>query len=265
MPYETPLTADRFKVQLREIFQKLAVGSRLIKLPKNSFVYTSGQRDEAVYYIVSGQVKLLVPSPEGKECLLAIRTSGDIFGELCLSGPAVRFETAMAMKGATVRQIFHRDFLAYLKSQSLLEDLVRYLAARIAEQQEIIISMVTLRSEQRLAHTLIGLSRVLGKNMICGTCIEPKMSQLELAKMVGTTRTRIGMFLKRFRELGLIHLTHEGCIVINEIKLKEFLEGYGFPDDNLRGGAPATGAPARQPAPRTPPCGGSCLPARLRF
>ena len=51
-----------------------------------------------VYFIETGQIKLLLLSPEGKECLLAIHSGGDIFGELCLAGLGARHETAMAMQ-----------------------------------------------------------------------------------------------------------------------------------------------------------------------
>jgi CRP-like cAMP-binding protein len=53
-------------------------------------VYTIGGQDEMVYFIESGQVKLLMLSSEGRECLLAIHSSGDVFSELCLASLAGR-------------------------------------------------------------------------------------------------------------------------------------------------------------------------------
>ena len=68
-------------------------------------VYNSGDQDEMVYFIETGQIKLLMLSSEGKECLLAIYSDGDIFGELCLSGLGARLETATAMKTTVLKQI----------------------------------------------------------------------------------------------------------------------------------------------------------------
>jgi CRP/FNR family transcriptional regulator, cyclic AMP receptor protein len=51
-----------------------------------------------VYFIESGQVKLLMLSSEGRECLLAIHSSGDVFSELCLASLAGRLETATQWK-----------------------------------------------------------------------------------------------------------------------------------------------------------------------
>jgi CRP/FNR family transcriptional regulator, cyclic AMP receptor protein len=84
MIQQTP-QADQFKQQLRESLQRETLNVRAVKIARHANVYTCGDQDEIVFFIESGQVKLLMLSSEGKECLLAIHTAGDIFGELCLS------------------------------------------------------------------------------------------------------------------------------------------------------------------------------------
>ena len=69
-----------------------------VTIAKHDHVYTCGDNDEMVYFIESGQIKLLMLSPEGRERLLAVHTTGDIFGESCLSGLGPRLETATAME-----------------------------------------------------------------------------------------------------------------------------------------------------------------------
>jgi CRP-like cAMP-binding protein len=129
---QTPQT-DRFKQQLRDSLQRETLNSRAVKIARHANVYTCGDQDEMVYFIESGQIKLLMLSPEGKECLLAIHSAGDIFGELCLSGSGERLETATAMKATILKQIPSSQFLASLCRDSLLEGFVRYLAVRIAD------------------------------------------------------------------------------------------------------------------------------------
>ena len=72
-------------------------------IPRHANVYNCGDQDEMVYFIESGQIKLLLLSPEGKECLLAIHSNGDIFGELCLAGLA-RHESATAMRETKLKK-----------------------------------------------------------------------------------------------------------------------------------------------------------------
>ena len=78
MIQETP-QADLFKQQMRESLRQETLNSRAVTIAKHDNVYTCGDNDELVYFIESGQVKLLMLSPEGRECLLAIHTAGDIF------------------------------------------------------------------------------------------------------------------------------------------------------------------------------------------
>ena len=86
--------AERFKQQMRDSLRQETLNSRAVTIPRRANIYACGDQDEMVYFIESGQIKLLLLSPEGKECLLAIHSGGDIFGELCLAGFAARHETA---------------------------------------------------------------------------------------------------------------------------------------------------------------------------
>jgi len=215
--------ADEFKRQLRGSLQRETMNSRAIKIARHANVYTCGDQDEMVYFIESGQIKLLMLSSEGKECLLAIHSGGDIFGELCLSGLGARLETATAMKATTLKQIPCVQFFARLSRDSLYEGFVRYLAVRIADQQQVIANLVTVGSEQRLGQTLLQLARTMGKKDPRSIRIELKISHEELSEMVGTTRPRVSLFMQRFRHLGLIETNKEHFLIIKENKLTDYL------------------------------------------
>ncbi len=222
---------DQNKQQIKDLLQREAVDWRLVKIPRHSHVFTCGDRDSMVYLIESGQIKLLSPSPEGKECLIAIYTSGDIFGELCLCGQTMRLCTAVAMKDSVLRQIPCSSLTAVLRRQSAAGALVQYLVARLAEQEQVISSLLTVNSEQRLGLTLLRLAKRLGKQDPRSVRIDQKISQEELAEMVGTTRTRIGVFLKKFRAHGLIELSAERHLIIKEASLREYLNHMAFAED----------------------------------
>jgi CRP/FNR family cyclic AMP-dependent transcriptional regulator len=222
MIQQTP-QADLFKKQLGESLQRETLNSRAVKIARQANVYTCGDRDEMVYFIESGQIKLLMLSSEGKECILAIHSAGDIFGELCLSGLDGRVETATAMKATTLKQIPCNKFFARLDRDSLFEGFVRYLAVRVADQQQVIANLVTVDSEQRLGQTLLQLARTMGKKDPRSIRIELKISHEELSEMVGTTRPRISLFMQRFHNLGLIETNKDRFLVIKENKLTDYL------------------------------------------
>ena len=222
MIQQTP-EAERFKQQMRDSLQHETVNSRAVTFARHTNVYTCGDQDEMVYFIETGQIKLLLLSPEGKECLLAIHSGGDIFGELCLAGLGARHETAVAMKQTKIKQIPCAQFFTRLSRDSLSEGFVRYLAVRIADQQHVIANLVTADSEQRLGQTLLQLARTMGKKDPRSIRIELKISHDELSEMVGTTRPRISFFMQRFRNLGLIETNSDHFLIIKEKKLTDYL------------------------------------------
>jgi CRP-like cAMP-binding protein len=222
MIQQTP-EADRFKRELRESLTRETTNTRAVKIAKHENVYTSGEQGATVYFIESGQVKLVMHSPEGKECILAIHTPGDVFGELCLSGRHQHVETATAMEETRLKLIPCSTFFQRLEGESLLHGYLLYLAVRIANQQHVIANLLTVDSEQRLGKTLLELAQRLGKKDPRSIRIEHRFSHEELSEMVGTTRPRISMFMQRFRKLGLLELSKEHYLIIKEQKLIDYL------------------------------------------
>lgn len=226
-------TSAPFAASLRASIGRhpLSALSRLV--PKRANVYTAGGRDGNVYLIEKGQIKTVVVTAAGKECLLAVYAANDILGELCLAG-GERAETATAMKETLLWQIPCRAFLGLLNRDGLLAEFVRYLAARAAEQQQIITELATASSERRLAAALLRLARKLGKQDPRSLRLEEPPSHQELSEMVGTTRPRITQFMRRFRELGLIEVPGS-FLIVKEHALSEYLKAaLCHPSDRQR-------------------------------
>jgi len=178
MIQETP-QADLFKQQMRESLRLETLNSRAITIAKHDHVYTCGDNDEMVYFIESGQIKLLMLSPEGRERLLAVHTTGDIFGESCLSGLGPRLETATATEETVIKQIPCSNFFERLSRDALFEGFAQYLAAQIVDQQQVIANLMTVAGEQRLGKALLQLARKLGKKGPSSVRIEPHMNRTE--------------------------------------------------------------------------------------
>lgn len=174
--------------QLQAALRQATRQSPAINMAKGTNLYSLGDQDSVVYFIDSGQIKLVMLTPDGSECLLAILTAGDICGEGCLAGLGERQETATAMTAAVVRALPCAQFLALLSREGLLPGFIHYLAVRIADQQATIANLLTVDSEQRLGKTLLQLARKLGKQDPRSIRIEQHLTYEELAVMVGTTR-----------------------------------------------------------------------------
>lgn len=220
-PPDFPQFGKRLSASIR--LKSLEASTR--KVQKDNNVYSSGDHDDNIYLIESGQIKTVALSSDAKECLLAIYTAGDLFGELCLTERR-RVETATAMRDSVLKKIRSDNFLAQLTQEALHEAFIKYVVLRVAEQQKIISNLVTADSEHRLAAILLQLARKLGKQYASSLHIENenRISHQELAEMVGTTRSRIGHFLQRFHELGLIEGGPEVFLIIKEANLAAYLE-----------------------------------------
>jgi CRP/FNR family transcriptional regulator, cyclic AMP receptor protein len=216
--------SDQFKEQMQGSLFNETKNSSPIKVDKHDHIYTAGDKRETVYFIEKGQIKLVMASSEGKECMLAIHGPGDVFGELCLSGLDGRLETATAMEDSFLKEIPCAKFLDRLAQDSLLEGFIKYLAVRVADQQQVIANLVTVDSEQRLGTTLLQIARKFGKKDPRSIRIEVKISHEELGTMVGTTRPRISVFMQRFRNLDLIEYNTEHHLIIKEKKLTAYLK-----------------------------------------
>jgi CRP-like cAMP-binding protein len=217
------MQGSAFKDRFLESLQRSGFDFPSVRVSRHQNVYVCGDPADALYFVESGQVKLLMLSPEGKACLLGIQTAGDMFGELCLAESGPRRETAIAMKDTKLRRLPRTLFLQHLTQNSLLEGFARYLAVRVGNHQQAIASLITVNSEHRLAETLLLLAQKLGRPNSDSTRIEHKITHEELAEMVGTTRPRITGFLLKFRDLGLIDVNRDRFLVIQQQALSEYL------------------------------------------
>jgi len=220
------LQAETFKLHMRDSLQQGLADSIAFKIANHERIYMCGDQANTVYFVESGLIKLSMLSPEGKECLLTVHTSGDIFGELCLSGVRERLETATAMGEVMVRKIPCEKFIVHLGTKSLFADFVLYLIVRIAEQEKIIASLMTIDSKRRLGEILMQLASKLGKPTTNGIRIEHRITHEELSKMVGTTRPRITEFLQVFRKLGLVDISSKHFLIVKQDRLTAYLRTY---------------------------------------
>lgn len=218
------LTAPCFSADVVALIEDGALTGTQMRLERNTHLYNRGDDDNHVFLVENGQVKTFTVSDDGKDCVLCIYGPGEVLGELCVL-QAGRTETASTMKPTTVFRMSAGELLRVLSRRGKLEGFLRHEAMRIADQQELITSFVTMNSEHRLAVRLLHLARQLGTPHPAGWRIEERITQEELASMVGTTRSRVGFFLKRFADAGLVQRTSESFLLVEEEALRAYLRG----------------------------------------
>ena len=155
-------------------------------------------------YIQKGGVKLSVVSKTGKEAVVALLGPGDFFGEGCLAGLPFRMGIANAITPVTVLVIEKKEMIRVLHEEHQLSDrFIAYLLTRNIRVEEDLVDQLFNSIEKRLARALLMLARYGRQDQ--PQKMLPKVSQEMLAEMVGTTRTRVNIFMNKSRKLGFIH------------------------------------------------------------
>lgn len=207
---------------LRDVFDRASLNDTRVRVDSQAAIYATGDEDDSVYLIDSGQVKVSMSSAEGKDCLLAIYTAGEVFGESCFAGEGKRSESAIAMQPAVLRRASRRDFVAEVERCGAFEALLRHLAMRLGERQTAVFDAVTMESERRLGKILLGFAEKLGTVDGVYLRLDSRISHEELSQIVGTTRPRVTAFIGRFRKFGLIETTGR-AISVHRQRMLDFL------------------------------------------
>jgi CRP/FNR family transcriptional regulator, cyclic AMP receptor protein len=190
-------------------------------LHKGQALFTQGDPADAIFLILKGKVQLTVVSKQGKEAIIGILGDDDFVGEGSLTSQSVRMTTATAMTECTIVRMTKKDATRMLReSPTFSEALVAHLLSRSTRTEEDLVDHLFNSSEQRLARVLLLLAN-FGKEGQSEKLI-PKISHETLAKIVGTTRSRISFFMNKFRKLGLIH--YNGSIEVNASLLSFVLQ-----------------------------------------
>jgi len=187
----------------RAFLESSGIARTIVDYERADAIFTQGDPCDHVMYIQKGAVKLSVLSKAGREAVVAMLGPGEFFGEGCLAGQPVRMGTATATTESTILLIDKTQMVRLLHKQHALSDrFIAHMLARNIRIEEDLIDQLFNSSEKRLARTLLLLARY-GKHDKPVRAVPP-ISQATLAEMVGTTRSRVNFFMKKFQRLGFI-------------------------------------------------------------
>jgi CRP-like cAMP-binding protein len=176
---------------------------KIVEYPRGATIFTQGDPCSHVLYVQKGTVKLSVLSESGREAVVAMLGAGEFFGEGCLAGQPVRMGTAQATTDSTILLVQKNRMVRLLRTQRAMSDrFITHMLARNIRIEEDLIDQLFNSSEKRLARTLLLLARY-GKHDTPVRDV-PLISQETLAEMIGTTRSRVNFFMKKFQRLGFI-------------------------------------------------------------
>lgn len=196
-----PKRIGRIASDSRSFLESPGVAPKILEFPKKSIVFAQGVPAKTVIYIQKGSVKLSVVNEIGKEAVVAMLGPGDFFGEGCLTGQPIRIGTASAITQTTALVIEKDEMVRLLHADREFSDrFISYLLARNSRIEGDLVDQLFNSAERRLARALLLLARYQKEN----TQVIPRVSQETLAETIGTTRSRVNIFMNKFKKMGFI-------------------------------------------------------------
>jgi CRP/FNR family cyclic AMP-dependent transcriptional regulator len=195
---------ERLAPEKESFLREFGVGGTVLSYRKGQIVFSQGDPANSVFYIQKGGAKITVLSGRGKEAVIAVLEAGSFFGEGCLAGQRVRMASAVATIDATsMLKIENKEMVRALhERQKFCDFFLRHLLTRNIRIEEDLVDQLFNSSEKRLARALLLVAHY-GNGGNPETNV-PKISQVTLAEMIGTTRERVSFLMNKFRKLGFI-------------------------------------------------------------
>jgi CRP/FNR family cyclic AMP-dependent transcriptional regulator len=205
------------------------LGRKIIHFKNKGVLFSQGSDADAVFYIQKGHAKLTVVSQRGKEATITLLNVGDFVGEESIGAIAgLRMTSATAIRACSVLRIDRIEMIRVLHDEQTFSDIFyAFLLTRSMRTQADLVDQLFNSSERRLARILL-LMADFGKAGEPRELI-PKISQETLAEMIGTTRSRVSLFMNRFRKHGFIE--YNGRIHVHKSLLNIVLHDQ-FYDQN---------------------------------
>jgi CRP/FNR family transcriptional regulator, cyclic AMP receptor protein len=186
-------------------------------------IFLMGSPGDSMMALLSGSIRISVPSPEGKEIVLAILQPGEIFGEIALLDGKERSADAKAITEVSCLAVLNRrDVMAFLdKHPSAWAALVQVLCERLRRTDQQFAEVALMQVPIRLAKALL---RLTTQGTDSKSRAEVRLSQRELGSMVGATRESVNKCLGDWQQRGMVRVEDAVIHITDRRALEELAE-----------------------------------------
>ncbi|HAK54315.1 MAG TPA: hypothetical protein DCP38_02350 [Acidobacteria bacterium] len=179
--------------------------SQMSEIRRRERIYLPGDPSDQIYLLKAGVVKIAVLGPDGREVILAFLYPGDVFGELAVVDDAPRDHYAEAYEDAVVCAIDRTLFLRMMREcPELGYQVTKLMGFRLRTFRSRVEELLYKSAHARVAHALLDLATQHGIGDAQGIMIPLRLSQRDIANLVGLTRETVNSVLKDFRQKLLI-------------------------------------------------------------
>src|SRR5713101_331022 len=232
----TPLSQNSLEDARRQLancvlFRGLVTGerdavvsrARMRHFAAGETVFLMGSPGGSMMAVLSGTVRISIPSQEGREIVLAVLLPEEVFGEIALLDGKERTADARAMTACDLAILERRDVFAFLERKpDAWPRLVEVLCDRLRSTDQHIAEVALLQLPVRLAKALLRMADSEA-NAAKGSAIV-QMSQRELGNIVGAARESVNKCLREWQRSGLVRIEGTSITISDRATLKDVAE-----------------------------------------
>jgi len=192
---------------------------------RNEVIFHQGDPGDSLHVVASGAVKIVLPSSEGDEAIIATLRPGDFFGELALLDRAPHSATATAVEPVETMSLARIPFQRLLDAdRGLRMALLSGLAAELRRLTGQVEELHFLDLAGRLAMRLVRLARDRDPSVGGEVRLDWPFTQSDLAAMIGGTRQSVNKLLSHLVQDGLLVIEHDTLVIHDLSALAERAE-----------------------------------------
>jgi CRP-like cAMP-binding protein len=207
---DVPLFADLSDEERAELGGRL----RRRRYGRGEPLFLRGDPGNFLYLIERGRVKIALSSTEGKEMILALLGPGDFFGELALLDGGDRSADAVVVEDAELLLLGREDFLHFMEHRPRVAlHALAILSRRLRQTDQLVHDAAFFDVPGRLASAILRLAETLGQPVADGVTISRRLTQVELADMIGASRESVNKWLSYYQRQGYIR-AERGLITV---------------------------------------------------
>lgn len=187
--------------------------------PKGSVLFRRGEPGNALYIIIRGQIRIFSSTRQGNEITLALLGPGEFFGEMALLDGQPRSANAETTEETELHFLDRDNFFSFLMNkESALRAILCALSSRLRRTDDLLTEAYFLQISHRLARKLVELHERVATAE--DALIPIRVTQLELAGMIGATRESVNKELNILRKKGLVQISRNRITVLDLARLK---------------------------------------------
>jgi len=194
--------------------QALAAQMRRRRFRRGEVIFHQDDIGDSLQVVITGSVKIVLPSEEGEEAIIASLQPGEFFGELALLDGAPRSTTAAALEPTETLSLPREQFLQLLADDPrIVQALLRVLAGELRRLTGHVGELHFLDLAGRLAIRLVRLARGADPSAAGRVELNWPFTQSDLASMIGGTRQSVNRVLSQLVDEGLLTIERDALII----------------------------------------------------